>query len=212
MKRKKIKFQKLLNGNSYPLAIRLNVFQWMIETGWEFQESYYTRGEHPTVGVFEKLWRSSCINMQHYNSDEGFHTYDGLEDQLSLSFVGAIVDSGVLQCVKDWREKERITLNGARMLWMDDERWISYRNLRKMFDFTGKTLNVQFNPLHENAKVISGIMLTPNNQGWQVIVKYGFPENALHGSSWSHDLLPERTRSVAAAVLDATAELERMTQ
>lgn len=212
MKRRKVDFQKLVNSsNHYSLDVQLNVFQWMLETGWEFSR---WQGPWEHKGVFEMLYNHSGNDPRGKPSDprpssdrHGFDTA-WISDKLQLAFVRAIVDTSVYPVVQEWRDKERIALGNYRMLPMEDTfRIHANPHLLNLFGYVGKNLAVQFNEVWPDATLIKKIVLTPDNSGWQVMLGYGSPGDS---SRWTKYLLPERTKSVACAVADATKRLEEL--
>jgi hypothetical protein len=202
MKRCKVAWQKIVNRyTGLPLEAELNLFQWMIATGWEY------RGPE-RHGVFEWLYDLSGRRAAIYNYEHGFLGCADIPRILPLAFVGMIVDSRPPASVLEWRTANGIGLGQPyKMLPLIDEQYPLYwPELRALFGFVGQTLQVQLNSYWESANLITRVLLTPNQRGWQVILRYKIPEDK-YGSSWYENLLSERTPSVAEAVSLATEQL-----
>lgn len=198
--KRKISFQKLINIYDYDLGTQLHVFQWMIKTGWAYQENAYW-GD---AGVFEMLYGLNSLGGQSYNFQYGFSCADKLSAQLKTSFVRAIVADDVRDCVKKWRSDERIGLDRYRMLEMPENR-LDTADLWRLFKLAEKPLTTQLNSFHPAARHIRYVLLTPNREGWQVKLHYGYDD-----SIWRHDLI-ERRMPIHEAVPLALQALEALT-
>ena len=202
LKRRKIVWQNLINQFTYlSLGTQLNIFQWMLKTGWEYRNE--------NNGVFEWLYGMSGWGAQKYNNEYGFqkHGSDILTD-LHMAFVRAIVDSepDPYDPVLAWREHCGIGLQKPyRMLPVVDYEH-SLRAHNNLFWFTGQALQVSLNSCYPQARHIRSVCLTPSNHGWQVILRYGQDDNRRVPQSYE-PLLEHRVESAGLAVELAIAQL-----
>lgn len=199
--KKKIDFQKLINyHNSYTLATQLDVFAWMIKTSWEYRDPN-------RAGVFEWLYGISSVGaVPNFVDNHGFtrESVFSIRERLLAAFARAVVDTSAPDSVLRWRAHERIQLGRYRMLDIQS-RAVTHSEIQRLLtDPIGGTLNVQLNSFYEEARMVKGIRLTANREGWQVIMLYGFDD-----SSWMHNLL--NTRAVAGdAIKLGLRELDKM--
>lgn len=205
--RKKIKFLKLFNryGN-YSTEVRFEVFRWMVATGWDFKgENLYQ-----TQGVFEQIWGLSCVNSQMFSSHYGFHDFFRYREEMAAAFVRAVISDDCRSCVKKWRKKEGISIDSARYLDLKISDAVDYKTtnaLYALFSAQEKKLTVRLNPCWSQAVNIDSVLLSPNKNEWQAILKYGFD-----GSSWSHILASQGENTFYDFLKDACIELNRITK
>jgi len=200
MKQCKIVWASIINQHSHlPQEIQLNLFQWMIMTGW------YNRGAEQ-CGVFEWLYGISARNAQNYSFEYGFKSYQDVLQILPRAFARMITDSHPPASVLNWREQLHVGMKEPhKMLALYDEKYtLSDADLLMLFGYTGSTLQTQLNVQQPEANLIQSVLLTPAFNGWQIRINYGIPNDL---STWHEYLLPVRTMSVAAAVQQAIEKL-----
>ena len=215
--KRKIDFQKLVNIYPYyDLSVRFDVFQWMMATGWEYRDR---------AGMFEVLYGSSGHGNQYYHQDFGFEKRctpvyppdfkepSQFSSDLRLAFVRAIVAKDIDEHVAAWRKAERISLDRYRILELPDlpsYGLVEHHTINRLFNFVGRRLSLQLNEFHPKATVIQAVRLRPSNDGWHVVMRYGYP-NEKDGAGWDMPLLPERT-GFSNAVLQGIEKLSGMSQ
>lgn len=184
--KRKISFQKLVNRYSYNITLRLDVFAWMVKTGWGFRHpAGYTLGSDS--GVFEWLYDLSSIGSQdYYYSYSVGKRYSELDDFLRLAFVRAIVDSSAPESVQRWREKEKVFLCKYRMLDFVKTNGIKVRDLNWLFyEVNGARLVKSLNKYHPDAKTVLRVDMCVSQRGFDVMLVYGFMPG---DSQWRHAL------------------------
>jgi hypothetical protein len=118
--KRKIKFKEVLGRciNGWWDEKELELFQWILNSSQEFQN--YTDGMHKV------LFNYSAYNHNHFT---GFITANKYHDQpmtignrLLIAFTNAFVFEGSQNSILGkWQAKERISLNGSRMLNFADD-------------------------------------------------------------------------------------------
>lgn len=195
LKRKKIKFQELLNTScGYTNSIKYDVLQWMFKTGWDYRERWQ-RGHSGYSGVFQLLHNLSSVNSRFFHRNEGFNSYDYLHRDLKLAFMRAIVSDDVEPMVKRWRKDNNIFLGSYRMLTLPeweppyfiDGSSHEAGSVYYLFECAKRKLTTQLNECHKESVVIDSILLTPSPDGWMAVLNYGYD-----GSIWHEDLCDKR--------------------
>ena len=204
----KVEFQELVNHRcKYTLDKQLDIFGWMMRTGWNYKEDL-TMGS--TTGMFEWLYGLSAVGVHpHYCHEHGLPRV-GLSDFLKLAFVRAIIDTGVRPFVEDWRKDERVALGKYRMVDLPGPTSFKYLDYVRLTQTSiGKELDTQLNPLYADAKFVHSVkMVVVAQDGWQVILRYGFADESR--SCWDYRLLDEHELSAGQAALTALVKLNNM--
>lgn len=245
MKRKKVIFQEAVdhgdvvdyyqNTRISSTSIRLNLFAWMMCTGWDVQR---VKGR----GMYEWLYnRSSLSRYGHYEQllgdiggvckwdyegmfpfgVDGFNNYNEIYPLLHRGFYNAIVhQTNLPEYVQEWRKKNRVDQRGTRILpvvsileseWEKREYSGHYyydwlSALRKMqTDFVGKKI-VPPNPQHAHASTILEIRFYCRRHGWGVLMKYGHEDD---NKMWGYRLSPQ-SMDVVESTATALGRLEEL--
>ena len=86
--KRKITFSKLLQHHCpFSDAEQLEVFRWMIKTGW----LHRYKGRWGDSGVFEWLYGLSSTGSQGYWYDYGFSSTKTWRNELALAFLRAVI-------------------------------------------------------------------------------------------------------------------------
>jgi len=204
MRKRKVVFSRLLDSSSrYTLTEQLDIFGWMVRTGWDYRSD----GQ----GVFEWLYGLSCTKAQEYNNRYGVPK-GNTRDFLRLAFLRAILDESAPEVVKKWRIDQRIIMDSVRRLYVSDGKHGLFRKVYKPFDLTefeNLWLTEQWNPVHENARFIKEIRITTNAEGWGVGVIYGIYPDTIHSRWWKD--LTARHHSSSLVIGQAVQKLKDIT-
>jgi len=188
-------------SDNIPIEAQLNLFQWMIETGWKY------RGADGN-GVFEALYHTPYKKSQKYHAVYGFSDYHDIHPILLTAFEVATKDVITSVAVRTWRRNYSIGPQqpDKELPLLDSQYNCGWDELHTLFGFAHRHLQVQLNKKHPDATLVSYIRLTPSNEGWQIVLYYVIP-NATE--QWQLHVLPIRTRSIARAVSLATQRISK---
>ena len=141
--RTKVDFQELLNYHSkYSLEKQMDIFAWMIRTGWDYGMDLTTGS---TTSMFEWLYGLSSIGVHpHYCFEYGPPEGVEIRSFLRQAFMRAVIDTRVYMFVEDWRKAERVVLGKYRMLDLPEfTRFTSLAYVRLPKTPIGRELNTQ---------------------------------------------------------------------
>jgi hypothetical protein len=179
---RRIYFQKLFDGHVYDLSTKLEVLNWMLQTGKPFRERGWPKsGNGMDKAIFD--YSANCHDSYHPLPLETLDTF------ITAAFANVLVRTPNA-AISKWREAERVDLSSYRILNLPDPHYIPsgrdnwpFNNLKfsllALRSYVGCQLKKEsFHPDYTERtepKIIS-IKVTTAGYGFNVDFQFSFKE------------------------------------